>query len=86
MARERLGWGMIIDDRTLGEIRLIKLIDRHFWILTTYFLFLLGIWFWLSLRNGGRLVMAITLLLMSTPLFLYMRASLHISSKLSVLY
>jgi hypothetical protein len=81
LAHSKLGM-IALDDRAAGEARLIDFVQRHLWIVPVYFCFLLTVWIWLSLRNAGRLIMFVSLILLSAPVLFYDRACLHISNKL----
>jgi hypothetical protein len=72
----------LVDDRTLGELRLIQFIQTNLWIFGVYFGFLLGVWFWLGIRSASRFLTILCLGLLSLPCLLYIRACLHISNKL----
>ena len=43
----------VVDDRTLGEIRLIQFVHDHMWIPAIYFAFLVAVWMSLSLRAAS---------------------------------
>ena len=72
----------LVDDRTIGEINLIGFVERHFWILGVYFGFLLSAAFWLGMRSASRGITFLSLLLLSVPLLLYIRACSHIFFKI----
>ena len=72
----------LVDDRTMGEIHLIQLVQDHIWVLAIYFALLITAWFWLAVRSASRLVTLISLLFLSVPGLLYIRACVHIGSKL----
>jgi hypothetical protein len=72
----------LVDDRTLGELRLIQFIQTNLWVFGVYFGFLLGVWFWLGFRWAPRSLTIFCLGLLLFPCLLYIRACLHIAGKL----
>ena len=80
MAYQKIGL-VVLDDRAAREARLIDFVHGHLWIVPIYFSFLVAVWFWLGLRNAGKVLMFVALTLLSAPLLFYDRACLHIESK-----
>ena len=72
----------LVDDRTVGEIRLIQFVQSHLWVVALYFALLIAVWCWIRACSASLLVTFISLLLLSMPCLLYIRSCLHIGSKL----
>jgi len=83
MANTKLGLRLaLVDDRTIGEIRLIRLVQEHPWVICLYFGSLVAVWLWLALRSAPRASTLVCLVLLSLPCLFYIRACLHIGTKL----
>jgi hypothetical protein len=72
----------LVDDRTIGEIRLIHMLQENPWVAGVYFAGLLGVWCLLALRSTSRWNKVLCFGLLCLPCLLYVRACLHISNKL----
>ena len=76
---------IVQDQRAAGETRLVDLVQSDLWIVPTYFSALFAAWLWLSLRDAGKVLMFVAMILLSAPLLLYDRACLHIQYKLTAI-
>jgi hypothetical protein len=72
---------VIMDNRTLRELRVIDLVREHHWLAITYFaVFFIGL-LWLEFRAAPRWAVWIIFILFALPALFYAQACMHISNK-----
>src|SRR6266542_2310884 len=71
----------IMDDRTIGQMRVINFVHAHCWVAIAYAVVFLASLLWLELRDAPRWVVWVTFVLLALPCLTYAWACLCIGNK-----
>ena len=71
----------IMDDRTIGQMRIIDFVHAHCWVVIAYAVVFLASLLWLELRDAPRWSIWVTFAVLALPFLAYAEACLRIGNK-----